>query len=169
MGKGLVGFVLGLLIVPIIAACVVFSGHFPVRATAAPPTWERRIANMALDPSVAHEAQGLASPLTGTDDDLMKGLKVYRDDCAGCHGDHGKTSHWGRNNFYPPAPGLARHAMDDPIPNIFAIVKYGIRYTGMAGWKDEIPDLDIWRVATFLSREDKLPANVDSVWVHPPR
>jgi mono/diheme cytochrome c family protein len=160
----LLGFVLALVLMPILGLCALNAGMFPIQATAKPPQWERRIAMMGFDKSVDKEAQGLTSPIAGNEDDIIRGMKVYRDDCAGCHGDRGKTSRWGRENFYPPAPGLARHAMDDPVPNIFAIIKYGVRYTGMAGWKNMIPEEDMWRIAYFLHNEDKLPPRADSLW-----
>jgi mono/diheme cytochrome c family protein len=164
MGKMWIGLVIGFLVVPVIAALVAFSGHFPIQATDKPPGWERRIANMALDPAVERMAKGLANPIGTTDADLMRGMKVYRDDCAECHGEPGKPSNWGRNNFYPPAPQLAERGVHDPVPRIFVVVKYGVRYTGMAGWKDQLPDDDLWRVATFLNRVKSLPPAVDAAW-----
>jgi mono/diheme cytochrome c family protein len=166
MARGLIGFVFGLLLVPAIAAVVLFTGHFPVQATARAPRWERRIANMALDPAIEKMARGLKAP-AATDADVMRGMKIYRDDCAGCHGDHGKPSAWGRNNFYPPTPQLAERGVDDPVPNIFVVVRYGVRYTGMAGWKDQLPDDDLWRVATFLNRIQSLPPDVKLAWSAP--
>jgi mono/diheme cytochrome c family protein len=169
MAKTLIGFVLGLLIVPAIGAAVLLSGHFPFQATEQPPRWERRIANMALDPAVARKAEGLAIPIAATDDDVKRGMELYRDDCAGCHGGPGTPSRWGRHNFYPPAPQLADRGVPDPVPEIFVVLKYGIRYTGMAGWKDQMPDDDLWRVAVFLSRVESLPPAVKSAWVGPPQ
>ncbi len=164
MARSLIGFVLGLLVVPVIAAAVLFTGHFPVQATARPPGWERRVANMALDPAIEKLAKGLEAPGVATDADLVRGMKIYREDCAGCHGDHGKPSAWGRNNFYPPTPQLAERGVHDPVPNIFVVVKYGVRYTGMAGWQDQLPDDDLWRVATFLNRIQSLPPAVQLAW-----
>jgi len=164
MGKMLLGLIVGLLIVPVVAAVVLFSGHFPIRATEKPPGWERRIANMALDPAIEGEASGLASPIAGNDDDLMKGMRIYTDHCAVCHGNPGRPSQWGANDFYPPTPQLAARGVHDPVPNIFALVKFGVRYTGMAGWKDVLPDDDLWRVSTFLHNVKTLPAPVDSAW-----
>jgi mono/diheme cytochrome c family protein len=169
MAKTLIGFVLGLLVVPVIWAAIVFSGHFPFQATDKPPRWERRLAGLALDPAVAKKAEGLANPIAATDDELMSGMKLYREGCAGCHGDAGKPSRWGRNNLYPPAPQLADRGVHDPVPEIFVVVKYGIRYTGMGGWKDQMPDDDLWRVATFLSRVGSLPAAVESAWKGKPQ
>ncbi|HVP14568.1 MAG TPA: cytochrome c, partial [Terriglobales bacterium] len=113
MGKALIGFIVGLLFVPVIAAVIVFTGRFPIRATARPPRWERRIANLALDPAVERLARGRTSPIAGNDEDLMAGMELYRAACRGCHGDPGKPSAFGRN-FYPPAPQLAERGDRDP-------------------------------------------------------
>jgi thiosulfate dehydrogenase len=169
MGKVLVGFILGILVLPAIAAAIAFTGHFPIKAKAKPPMWERRLANRALDPAIEKAAEGLTNPIASpTDDDLLKGMKIYREDCAGCHGDHGKPSSWGRNNLYPPAPQLADRGDHDPVPEIYAFVHDGVRYTGMGAWEGELPDDDIWRVSTFLSKLKSLPPAVDSVWTSPP-
>jgi thiosulfate dehydrogenase len=169
MGKMLSGFVLGLLVLPVIGAAVLLSGRFPFQATEKPPRWEHRIASLALDPAVARKAAGLANPIAPTDDEVMRGMKLYRDDCAGCHGSPGKPSLWGRNNLYPPAPQFADHGVHDPVPETFVVLKYGIRYTGMAGWKDIVPDDDLWRVAAFLSRVKSLPPTVESAWQEKPQ
>jgi mono/diheme cytochrome c family protein len=165
----LIGFILGLLAVPVVGAVVVFSGRFPFEAKATPPSWEARLAGMALDPAVARKAKGLTDPVAATDDELLNGLKVYRGGCAGCHGEPGRPSPWGRNN-YPPAPHLAEHGLDDPVPNVFVVAKYGIRYTGMGAWDGLLPDNDLWRVARFLTRIESLPPVVESAWraVPPP-
>jgi len=155
MGKTSIGFVLGLLVVPAIGAAVVLSGHFPFQATDKPPRWERRIAGMALDPAIERKAEGLVSPI---------GMKLYRAGCAGCHGDVGKPSRWGQHNLYPPAPQLADRGVHDPVAEVFVVVKYGIRYTGMGGWKDQVSEDDMWRVATFLTRVGSLPPAVESAW-----
>jgi mono/diheme cytochrome c family protein len=168
MGKTLIGFLLGLLVLPAIGAAVALSGHFPFEAKVRPPRWERRIAGLALDPAVEKKAEGLTNPIAATDGDLMRGLRLYRDDCARCHGDLGKPSPWGRNNLYPPAPQLAERGDRDPVPEIFVVVKYGIRYTGMGAWQGQMSDEDIWRVATFLSRTKSLPPTVESVWKSKP-
>jgi len=167
MGRMFFGFIVGILVAPLIGAIVAFSGHFPVEATAKPPGWERRLAGMALDPAVDRRAEGLVDPTSATDDDLMKGMKIYREHCASCHGEPDKPSSWGRDNFYPPAPQLYRRGVHDPVPHIFVVVKYGVRYTGMGGWKDQMPDDDLWRVSTFLHRVRTLPAAVDSAWKAP--
>ena len=168
MGKALFGFILGILVLPAIAAAIAITGHFPVKAKAKHPMWERRIANRALDPAIEKAAEGVTNPIVSpTDDDLLKGLKVFREDC-GCHGDYGKTNDWGRNNLYPPAPQLAERGDHDPVPEIYVFVRDGVRYTGMGAWEGVLPDSDMWRVSIFLSKLKSLPPAVDSVWKAPP-
>ncbi len=160
----LLGFILAFVIVPIVGLLCLKLGMFPIQATARPPRWEFRIANMGFDSAVDRAAKGLTNPIAGSDEDLTRAVKLYRDHCSGCHGDRGRPSAWGRHNFYPPAPGLAREPMDDPVPNIFVIIKYGVRYTGMGGWKGQLPDADLWRLSLFLHTLDKLPPRADSLW-----
>ena len=162
--KLLGGFILGLLVIPAVAAVIAFTGRFPFWANAKPPQWERRLANLALDPAVERKAEGLACPVSATNENLIRGMKIYRDDCASCHGNRGKPSAWGRNGFYPPAPQLADRGDHDPVPGIFVVVKNGIRYTGMGGWGGVESDDDLWRVALFLSRIKSLPPAVDAAW-----
>jgi mono/diheme cytochrome c family protein len=162
--KLLAGFILGMLVLAAIAAGVAKTGHFPIRATAKPPQWERRLANLALDPAVERAAEGLSCPVPTTDANLIRGMQLYRDKCATCHGDRGKPSAWGRNNFYPPAPQLADRGDHDPVPEIFVVVRDGIRYTGMGGWSHIEPEDDLWRVSLFLSRIKSLPPAVDAAW-----
>ena len=164
MGRFLLGLVIGILVLPAIAAFILMSGRFPIAATEKPPEWERRIANKGLDPAVERAAGGLTNPLQASDENLIRGMKSYREDCAGCHGDRGKPSSWGRNNFYPPAPQLFNRGVHDPVPNIFVIVKNGIRYTGMGGWKGQDPDDELWGVSMFLHAIRTLPPAVDSAW-----
>ena len=73
-------------------------------------------------PAVARKAEGLTDPISATDEDLLKGMRLYRDGCAGCHGSPGKPSRWGQSNFYPPAPQLAERGVHDPVPEIFVVV-----------------------------------------------
>lgn len=167
LGKFVIGFVIGLIVIPAVAAVIALSGHFPFEATAKPPRLERKLANMALDPAMDAKAEEFTNPLTATEANLMKGMKIYRTNCAECHGEPGKPSKWGRNNFYPPAPQLADRGIDDPVQHIFVAAKYGIRYTGMGGWKDVLPDDDLWCVAMFLHEVKSLPPAVAAGWTLP--
>jgi hypothetical protein len=46
---------------------------------------------------------------------------------------------------------------------MFLAVKHGIRYSGMGAWGGMLPDEDIWRAVSFVSRVRTLPPAVDAV------
>lgn len=154
----------GLLVTPVLIALSAWRGLLGVRADTPPPAWEATLAHAALDASVAREAGPQRNPTQVTDDYLLDGMKIFRDDCAGCHGDYGKPSRWGSTLFYPRVPQFAEHHPHRPDWQVFWIVKHGLRYSGMGGWGSEVPDSKQWMVATFLSRLDSLPPAVERAW-----
>jgi thiosulfate dehydrogenase len=162
-----IGFFLGL-IVPILALLVAARrGWIPISASARPPAWESRISEIALDAGVTRQAPRWPNPIPATDAELLSGLKLYRNDCAGCHGDFGKPADWGKR-FYPPVPQFSDDPPRKPDWQIFWIIRNGVRRSGMGGWAGQVPDADIWRLAAFLARLEKLPPEVDAQWRKPP-
>jgi len=160
----LVAFLLGIAGVALLFIFTAWLGLFAVPATGEPPSWEEALAERALHTSLARSARGLAAPIADDRETLLAGLKLYRNNCAGCHGDFGTPSSWGSKNFYPRVPQFP----DDPphlsVPEMYVAIKHGIRYSGMGAWNGMMSDEEIWRVALFLSRLDSLPAEVDSAW-----
>lgn len=140
-------------------------GFFSVHATEEPPVWEVRLARMALDASVTRSAPPLRSPIGSSDAELLAGMKLYRDNCSGCHGDAGRPSHWGTEGFYPRVPQFAQSPPQKPDWQLFWILRHGIRYSGMGAWREAmLPDKEAWEVVTFLSRINSLPAGVQAAW-----
>jgi thiosulfate dehydrogenase len=157
----------GLLVLPVVGILFAWLGVWSVDATATPPGWERALARLAVNASVARRAPRVPNPISPTVDELRAGLKVYRDNCAGCHGDYGRPSGWGTEDFYPRVPQFARTPPRKPDWQLYWIVKHGLRYSGMAAWDGQVPDSTIWQVVTFLSRLDSLPPSVDATWRKP--
>lgn len=154
----------GLLVFPLLAMLFAWLGVWSVDATATPPGWERAVARWAVNASVARRAPRVPNPISPTVDALRTGLKVYRDDCAGCHGDYERPSGWGTEDFYPRVPQFARTPPRKPDWQLFWIVKHGLRYSGMGAWDRQVPDSTIWLLVTFLSHLDSLPPSVDAAW-----
>jgi thiosulfate dehydrogenase len=163
------GLLSGMLIGPFVAALIVVSGFWPVRATDPPPPWETTMARRAFTASVARQAPKVRNPLSPSSEVLRAGLRVYREGCSGCHGDYLKPSHWGTTAFYPRVPQFASDPPDKPDWQMFWIVKNGIRYSGMGAWDGEVPDDKIWQVVTFLGRLRSLPPEVQADWVQQPK
>lgn len=168
MSKFLLGFLSGALLPLIATAGLCLSGWAGVDATSMPPKWEAAIAERCFTTSVARQAPKLVSPVAADSENLRAGMKIFRDSCAGCHGDAVTPSRWGTTSFYPRVPQFGSAPPDKPDWQLFWIVKHGVRYTGMGGCNGLLADSDIWKVAEFLSHLRNLPPDVDAEWhAHP--
>ena len=164
MKTGIVAFVTGLALLPAAAILIARLGVWPTQATPTPPTWERVFAESTLRSSLARHARGVSNPITVSDETLLAGMKIYRMNCAGCHGERGQPSHWGTTGFYPRVPQFAEAPSRLSPAEMFFVVKNGIRYTGMAAWDGMLSDSDIWKVVTFLNNIQSLPEPVAEAW-----
>jgi mono/diheme cytochrome c family protein len=164
MRKFILGALTGALVFPILAGAVFLLGWSPVDATSEPPAWETRLARASFAASVARQAPRLANPMPMNSDTLREGMKIYRDACAGCHGDAGKPSQWGTSDFYPRVPQFDSAPPAKPDWQMFWIVKHGVRYSGMGGVDGLMADDKVWKIASFLSRIKSLPPDVEAEW-----
>jgi mono/diheme cytochrome c family protein len=128
-----------------------------VAANAAPSALESQFSQATLQASLARQARGLTNPLQPTGEVLRAGQEIFKNDCAGCHGEQGKPSLWGTQCFYPRVPQFNDQPPNLTAPQMFVAIKYGIRYSGMGGWNGQISDEKIWQVATFLEHIKSVP------------
>jgi len=150
------GVLIGIILFPLGFVFVLRAGFWPTAATSQPPYWEDRLAERALEAFVKREAPPLANPIGASEENLLAGLKTYRDGCAGCHGDADRPSNWGTTSFYPRAPQFAQEPPRLTESQMFWVIKHGVRYTGMAAWERLLSDDGTWKVVTFLSRLNHL-------------
>jgi len=160
--KFVVAFLAGVIAMPLVTLWMALHGRLSVDAISAPPRWETAIGQAGLQKSLARRAKGLRSPPLSDEADLLAGMRTYRNDCAGCHGDVGQMRSGA--GLYPRIPQFVQHPPKLEAQEMFIAVKYGIRYSGMGAWDKEITDTEIWQAVTFLSRLGSLPAGVDEAW-----
>jgi thiosulfate dehydrogenase len=154
----------GLILGPLIAVIIVGIGFWPWRATSVPPSWETILATRSLHAAVAREAKNLKAPISASEETLRAGMKIYRSNCAGCHGDFGQPSKWGANGFYPRVPQFPQVPTALRSEEMFLIVQGGIRYSGMGSWKDLMSEEETWKVVLFLNNMQSLPPAVKLEW-----
>ena len=174
MRKFLLGFLVGVLAFPAVILLAAALGLFPIRANTSPSHWESALAHMAISASARRRAPRVPNPIEPTEEHLMAGMKLFKDDCAGCHG----TPETAPKNevdvtLYPNAPQFALHPPDKPDYQLFWIIRGGVRYTGMFAWGGQfapdasgkdVSDDKIWTVVTFLSHLNSLPPAVSAEW-----
>jgi mono/diheme cytochrome c family protein len=160
MSKFLCGVIAGTALVALGFFSLLCAGFWPIAATSQPPTWESRLALRAVHASLGRVALPQANPISATEDNLLAGMKTFKNGCAGCHGDADQPSQWGTTSFYPRVPQFVEKPTRLTAPQMFWVVKHGVRYTGMGAWDGLLSDDEIWRVVTFLSHWEQLPTRV---------
>jgi thiosulfate dehydrogenase len=164
MSRLVLGVVLTVIVLIAIGGCFALLGFMPTNADADPPRWEVQIANAALDASMEKHAPRLNNPVAPTDESLIEGIKIYRKNCALCHGDLDRQAATLSRSLYPPAPNLITEPLDDPEWHVFYAIRTGVRYTGMPAWEKVLPESDLWKLTAFLTRVEKLPPAVQEFW-----
>ena len=160
MRNFIAGIVTGL--VAVLLAVWLYPWH--IAATTEASVVETWLMSRLLERGIRRGAPQATNPLTVSDEVLLQGMKFFRNNCAGCHGDGKQPSSWGTTSFFPRVPQFGTQAPARPDWQIFWIVKHGIRNTGMGGWAPLASDEDLWRVALFVSRIDSLPPAVAKTW-----
>lgn len=166
--KFLLGFLIGIIILPIIGFLYFRLGYAPV-ATAAPPMpFEKTLAHMALNARIDKEAPKVV-PIQASDENYMAGAKTYRTHCAVCHALPGQPQTAIAKGEFPKPPQLfkGKGVTDDPPGETYWKVANGIRLTGMPAYKDALSDTEMWQVSLLLANADKLPDSVRTVLQQP--
>ncbi len=155
------GFILGVIITLVAVFCGGYfyatTGHYDTRAVGnTPTTFERRTANKTVDEWVDDHAPKQENPFQPTTQNVMDGSMVYDKNCAFCHGNLKEPESPMHRKFYPSVPQLMTHIPDDPDGNVFYVIKYGIRHTGMPGWEGVLSDDDIWKTVVFIKNSGQM-------------
>jgi len=162
MIKGLiVGIVLGVLLVAGIVYFYFSSGRAPVATSAPPMPFERKMAQMGLHAYL--DKLPHPEPQVPADEaNLLAGAKVYKENCAVCHGLPGEPKNAIAQGMYPAPPQLFHGAgvTDDDAWESYWKVENGIRMTGMPGFKDRLTEPQIWQVIVLVKNADKTPMSV---------
>jgi thiosulfate dehydrogenase len=170
MLKGiLLGIVLGFVLVGIGAYFYFASGQAPVATNSPEMPFERKMAKLALHAYLG-KVPHANPPVPADETNFLAGAKVYKEDCAVCHGLPGEPHNAIGDGMFPKPPLLFRGVgvTDDETWETYAKVSGGIRMTGMPGFKDRLSDTQMWQVSVLVKNADKLPASAKVELAPPP-
>jgi thiosulfate dehydrogenase len=161
-------FVVGLLVGVLLLMGGVYyyfaSGMAPV-ATADPPMpFEKKMASKALNAHI--DKQNIPSPPVPADEqNLLAGAKVYKEQCAVCHGLPDQNPPAIADSMFPHATLMfkGKGVSDDPTTESYWKAVNGIRLSGMPSFKGALTDTQLWQVAQFVAHTDKLPDSAKKV------
>jgi len=154
-------FVIGVLVgVLLLVGSVYFyfaTGMAPVAAADPPMPFEKKMASKALNAHI--DKQNIASPPIPADEpNLVAGAKIYKEQCAVCHGTIDHPSPPLADDMFPHATLMfkGKGVTDDPPTESYWKAANGIRLSGMPGFKGLLTDTQLWQVAQFVANTDKL-------------
>ena len=152
-------FVAGILIVPAVAFMYLDYGGPPVAVADASFPFEQKLVRAPLHARIDAELQ--KPTMEASEQNLLAGAHIYKEQCSFCHGLPGKPTDLGKNMF-PSAPQLwAKHrngvvgVSDDPAGETYWRVKNGIRLTGMPSYQKLLNDNELWQVSLLLNSAAK--------------
>ncbi len=156
MKKFALGFVAAIVVLPIGCMAYFALGFSQIRADAKPSALETSILQSVVRASVRRSAAVVPNPPAANEDAVLAGGKLYVAGCQGCHGELGGTYEQDRDHF-PPVPELPHTGTQYSEPELYWIVKHGIRMTGMSAYGPFYSEKELWSLAAFLRRIEKLP------------
>jgi mono/diheme cytochrome c family protein len=162
------GFIAAFLLLAAGGLAFVALGLAPVATSAPPLPFETLITSIALDARVNKEAPK-SSPLQPSDDVYASGARIYRTNCAVCHGLPGQEQTAIAKGEFPKPPEFfkGKGLSDDPPGVTYWKVANGIRLTGMPGFTGSLTTDQMWQVSLLLANADKLPATVQTTLRQP--
>jgi mono/diheme cytochrome c family protein len=91
------------------------------------------------------------NPLPMTAAALKEGREHFADHCAQCHGNDGRGQTEMGRNLYPRAPDMTlAETQQLSDGELFAIIRNGVRLTGMPAWSGEHSEDDDWKLVLFV-------------------
>jgi mono/diheme cytochrome c family protein len=168
MRQFIFGFIAALTLIAAGGLGYVELGLAPVATASAPLPFERLIAGIALNARVNKEAPK-SSPISASDEVYAAGARIYRNNCAVCHGLPGRDQTAIAKGEFPKPPELfkGKGVTDDLAGVTYWKVANGIRLTGMPGFSGSLSSEEMWQVSLLLSNADKLPATVRTALQEP--
>jgi thiosulfate dehydrogenase len=172
-GKVLLGFLLGVVAVAAGIAAYLRFGALPVATSDKAFPFEKAIVSVPLKARIESEMK--QAPFGTSEDVYEGGAKVYRAQCAACHGTPGHDVAYAKY-MYPGAPQLwKKHARgnvvgvsDDEPGETYWKVAHGIRLSGMPAYEHVLADTEMWQVTLLLKNADQpLPEPVMRILTAP--
>lgn len=166
------GFVLGVIltVLTLVVGGYLFvrSGGVSLATTARPLPLEQTVADLALRASIGN-ATGLKNPLPFTDDNMLAGVRVYKENCAVCHGAPEQLRTALSKGMFPSPPQLLEKEdmmTGDPEGETYWKVTHGIRLSGMPGFASTLSDTQRWQVTMLVKYADKIPLTAQAAFGH---
>jgi mono/diheme cytochrome c family protein len=133
-----------------------------------PMPMEKYLAKKALHAALDREMPKTV-PIQPDETNYLAGAKLYKDQCAVCHGLPGQPATAIARGLFPKPPELmqGKGVTDDEPGETYWKVVDGIRMTGMPEFRNSLTAMQSWQVCLLLANADKLPDSVKALLSNP--
>ncbi len=129
-----------------------YSGLYDVSASSPHSGLTNWLLSRASHASIERRAGAVDVPDLEVEALVLAGINDFDSMCIGCHGAPGKSPAPVGQGLNPPAPDLAKSAVEMTPAELFWVTKHGIKMTGMPAWGATHDDEAIWPVVAFLTK-----------------
>lgn len=145
----LFGVVVSLAILAVIACWVLTRS---ISALPEPRPFETRIFTSARNWYIRRAAVNSNSRAPANDAaEVSAGEGLFSMGCASCHGSDGRSPTNIGKSMYPRCPDLgSREVQRLSNPELFWVIKNGIRFSGMPGFGNTLSDDQIWQATYYV-------------------
>jgi cytochrome c553 len=134
----------------VVGALVLLSGIVPLTASSGHWGITRWVLELGKRRSVATHSLGIDPPELDAAQLVFRGAGHYETGCRPCHGSPGIEQPRVARAMLPAPPDLSTRVKSWETPELFHIVKHGIKLTGMPAWPSQQRDDEVWAVIAFL-------------------
>lgn len=133
-----------------LGGAVVYFGAYDVTATSPHTTPVHHLLDVALTRAVKMRSADITAPDLDVPARIQNGSRLYRTNCAQCHGGPGVAPQSYALGLNPAPAALVASARTRTAAEIFWLTRQGIKMTGMPAWQYRLTDDEIWDVVAFL-------------------
>ena len=134
------------------AAAFVYAGVYDVAATKHHTGLTYHLLHYAMLRSVRTRADHIEAPPLDRPDRVRNGMALYGEHCVQCHGAPGVSPEPFAFGLRPAPVNLVEPGKNWAAPQIYWIVKHGVKMTAMPGWQYRLTEDELWDLAAFVKR-----------------
>ncbi|HYG42769.1 MAG TPA: c-type cytochrome [Bordetella sp.] len=132
------------------ALALVYSGWYDSTATNPHTPPVNHLLEIALQRSVTVRAADVEVPPLDDPRRAVNGFQLFRAHCVQCHGAPGLAPEPFARGLMPAPAALVDTARHWPASEVYWVIRYGVKMTGMPAWQYRISDDDIWDLVAFM-------------------
>jgi cytochrome c553 len=134
------------------ALLVAVSGVVPIKASSGHWSITERFLQFSKTRSIATHSSFIDTPALDDPSLVLRGAGHFDLGCRPCHGAPPGDVPRIAEFMLPPPPDLTRIVPRRTPPELFYVVKHGIKLTGMPAWTAQQRDDEVWAIVAFLRR-----------------